>query len=150
MSRENDFYTRITGDSTIMALLTGGVYKAETVGIEGISREQTPSAFDANGYLKPCCLVKQRGEIPDGTLLDPIAQVMSVSQVVECWLYQDRLYTTIDSAGERLKYLFIGYMFSDSFEIMWVNTLDRVRDKGALKGCSMKKIDFQVKRVWTP
>lgn len=150
MSRENDFYTRITADSTIMALLTGGVHKAETVGIEGITRETTPAAFDANGYLKPCCLVKQRGQVPDGTIFDPITQAQSISQVVECWLYQDRLYTTIDSAGERLKALFIGYMFSDSFEIMWVNTLDRTRDKGPLKGASLLKIDFQVKSVWTP
>lgn len=43
----------LTGDATLMALLTGGAYG----GVE-ISRQFTPLAFDANNEVLPCALVK--------------------------------------------------------------------------------------------
>lgn len=147
MSRESDFATRMTGDATLMAILTGGVFKSESIGLEGITRATATGAFDTNGYLKPCALVKQRGLIPDGQIADGISQKTSAAQVVEVWLYQDQLYTSIDSAMARLYTLFQGYQLSDTFPIEWVNTIDRQRDDGALKGKSLARMDFQVRSI---
>lgn len=148
MSRESDFATRMTGDATLMAILTGGVHQSGAVGIEGITRETVAAAFDANGYLKPCALVAQRGDIPTGDVVDYLAQVTSNRQIVEIWVYQDApSYTAIDAALARLRTLFFGHWFSDTFEIRLANVLDRERDEGSLSGASMARQDWQVDSI---
>lgn len=147
MSRENDFYARMIADATLVAILTGGVWKKETTGLEGITRETAAAAFDVAGYLRPTALVRQRDIVPDGAVRDPMAQKASTSVVIEIWLYEDRGYTNIDAAMSRLFTLFEGYQFSDSFEVQWVNTVDRLRDMGSLKGASLARMDWQVTGV---
>lgn len=147
MAREDDFATRMTGDATLMAILTGGVFKSGTVGDDGITRAVASSAFDSDGYLKPCCLVKQRGNVPDGQVEDEIAQIDSAIQIVELWFYQDSGYTAIDLAMARTRVLFRGYFLSDSFPLQLVNVLDRQRDKGALTGASLARQDWQVNNI---
>lgn len=149
MSRENDFYTRMIADATLVATLTGGVWKKETTGVEGITRETAAAAFDTNGYLKPCALVRERELVPDNAVRDPMAQVTSASQAVEIWLYADAGagYGAIQSAKNRLYTLFEGHQFSDSFEVMWTNALGNLRDLGALKNSCMSRIDFIVYEI---
>lgn len=147
MSRETDFETRMEADASLMAILTGGVYAAGSLGLLGITRETVPAAFDANGYLKPCALVRQRPLIPDLQVIDQIAQVASATQVVEIYVYEDSGYTNIDSALGRLYTLFYGYQFSDSFPVEWLGTLDRERDQGALPGASMARQEWLVANV---
>lgn len=144
MSREADFAARMTADSALMLILTGGVYRAELVGLEGLTRETTPNAFDANGYLKPSVLVRQRGNVPDGTVRDGLAQVVSTTQVVELYLYEDRGYTAIDAALARLFVLLEGHIFAGSYPVELVNVIDRARDEGALNGASLARQDWAV------
>ena len=148
MSRENDFAAIMQADSTLMVTLTGGVYQAGLVGIEGVTRETTPAAF-ANGYLLPVALVKQRGRIPDGQILDTLDQDTSVTQVVECWIYCDSGdgYAPIDNAIQELFHLFQGHKLNDSFPIEWINTIERQRDEGAFKGKPLGRIDFLVRSI---
>lgn len=131
----------------LMAILTGGVFTAGAVGIDGITRNATPAAFDANGFLRPCALVKERGLIPDSMVADGLAQVASAGQTVEVWLYELVGYTAIDAALARLKHLFYGYSLTDSFPIEWTNTINRQRDTGALANASLARIDFYVLSV---
>lgn len=145
MSREADFATRMTSDVTLMLILTGGVFKTETVGVEGITRETTPAAFDlSTKYLLPCALVRQRALVPDGIVEDDIEQDTSVRQVVEIWLYEDRGYTSIDAAASRLFVLFQGWQFSDAFPAKLINQIERQRDMGALKNASLGRLDFEL------
>lgn len=144
MTREADFATRMGADATLTAILTGGIYQAGNLGFEGISRTNTPAAFDANGFLLPCALVKERGEIPDRIAQDQIAQRASTAQVVEIWLYQDRQYASIDAALSRLFVLFYGHQFSDSLPLDWINTINREQDEGALQGSSLARQDWIV------
>lgn len=157
MSREDDFKARIVDDvvgspvivtgTPIMATLTGGVFTKAEVGRDGITRNSAPGAFDANGYLKPCALVKQRGLVPDGAIRDGITQDVSAAQVIEIFVYEDGGYTSIDAALARIRDLFIGHHFTSSFEVEWVNLIDRERDEGALQGASMARIDFRVRSI---
>jgi len=144
VAREDDFRTRMTGDTTLMATLTGGVYTSSAVGPEGITRDTTPTAFDASGYLKPCALVRQRGSVPTGEVVDYNDRTTSARQIVEIWLYQDRGYSAIDTALARLYVLFQGHQWSNSFETRLANVLDRQRDPGALAGASMARQEWQV------
>jgi hypothetical protein len=56
-----DIVTALTGDHTLSGLLTGGVFA-----VTEISRQATPGAFDTNGEIKPCALVKLEAEAPTG------------------------------------------------------------------------------------
>lgn len=148
MSREADFATVMEADATLMAILTGGVHVSGEVGPEGISRHTTPSAFDSDGYLLPCALVRQRALVPDGIVRDGQAQHVSAAQVVEIWLYEDRGYSNIDSAIMRLFVLFEGVTVGgDAFPAALVNVLDRQRDEGALAGSSLARMDWAVNSI---
>lgn len=149
MALEDDFATRMLADATLMAILDGGVFKAGTVGLEGITRETASTAFDANGYLEPVALVRQRGNVPDGNVRDGMAQKTSAVQVVEIYVYTDSAagFTEIDAAIDRLYELFEGWQPSNSFPVEWVNTIERQRDTGALAGANLSRIDFAVYNV---
>lgn len=54
-------YDLLSNDDTLMATLTGGLYKD----VE-ISRQGTPDAFDANGEIEPCGLLKMETQTPFG------------------------------------------------------------------------------------
>lgn len=146
MAIEEDFATRMEADATLMAILTGGVYTAGAVGLEGITREATPSAF-SGGYLRPAALVRQRGNVPTFDVVDYIQQVTSASQIVEIYLYEDRGYTNIDAALARLYTLFQGHIMADTFEIRLANVIDRQRDQGSLAGASLARLDWQVVNI---
>jgi hypothetical protein len=149
---EADIAALIADNPAIMALLTGGVYQSGLVGIEGITRETTPAAFDdVTGYLLPCCLVRQRDLIPTFDVLDFDAQAKSTNQIVECWLYQDApLYDVIDAVSSLIYGLLQGKPLPYSFELDLVNVIGRQRDGGALNNASLGRLDFAVYRILTP
>lgn len=148
MSRETDFQTRMEADAPLMAILTGGVYVAGELGREGITRTSAPSAFDSNGYLKPCALVRQRSQVSDSQVIDQIEQIASETRIIEIYLYEDSGYTNIDSALSRLFTLFFGYQFSNGgFPLEWIGTLDRERDQGALDGASLARQEWLLANV---
>lgn len=79
------------GDTTLMGLLPGGVHVSEE-----ISREHTPSAFDASRELQPCALVRLETEIPYGP------HQTSSRAFVRIHLYQLYGYSNIEGARQRL------------------------------------------------
>lgn len=151
MSRENDFYELLTGNATLLATLTGGVFTTEGVGIDGITRDTAPAAFAASGFLKPCALVHERSLVPDGVARDSLALTFTARQIVEVYLYCDSAdgYTPIDTAKARVIRLLMGHQFSDSFELELVNVVTRLREPaGPLSGASVERLDWVVDSVW--
>lgn len=144
MSRESDFYGVASEDDTLVAILTGGIYTVESLGLEGISRAGTPDAFNENGFLLPTALIRQRERVTDDIVNDIDENVVSVTQAVEIYIYDDTGYTNIDAALARLYTLFQGYVFSDSFPVEWLGTLDRQRDFAALGGACLARQDWIV------
>jgi hypothetical protein len=139
----------LIADTTLMATLTGGVLKSSTVGPAGITRETVASAFGTDGYLKPCALVKQRGNVPNGVIRDEMAQIISAAQVVEVYIYADASanYTAVDTALGRIIQLLEGRAFTGSFPCALANIIDRQRDPGALFGAAMARADFLILNV---
>ena len=149
MSRENDFYGVLNGDATLLTTLTGGIYKVESIGISGISRDVAPAAYDADGFLLPCALIRERSFVPDGVLRDTMAKQLTARQVVEVYLYEDRTYTAIDTAKARVIALLMGYQFADSFELELANIVPRLRDpEGPVTNASMERLDWVVDSVY--
>lgn len=63
MSMVEDLISTLEANPTLLNYLTGGIYGDDVV---EISRQATPAAFDANGEILPCLLVRQGNRAPDG------------------------------------------------------------------------------------
>lgn len=150
MSREADLAGVLSADSTLTGILTGGIYQAGLVGLEGINRKSTPGAFTVGGALQPCALVKQRGNVVDYLLSDEAAQLASATQVVEVWLYEDRTYTAIQAAMNRIYALLQGRLFTNAFPLELGLIVDRQRDVGALANASLARMDWTVRSILQP
>lgn len=147
-SRETDFVTIMQADGTLMSILTGGVYAAGALGREGLTREEAPGAFDANGWLKPAAVVRERSLVPDNYVRDGLAQATSVVQVVEIYCYADGSGAALEPVIDRLYALFEGRQFDDTFPVALANVIKGQRDTGALDGAAMCRVDFAVYSVW--
>lgn len=145
MAREDEVAAILEADVTLMAILTGGVYTSGELGPLGITRDTAEGAFDADGWLQPCALVKEAPTVSTSDVTDYEAQVQSARQRVEIWLYQDQgSYAALDSARARIYTLLQGYVFDDSFELSLAQEWTRQRDPGALSGASMARQDWRV------
>jgi hypothetical protein len=84
-------YGLLSGDATLMATLTGGLHtKTE------ISRQDTPAAFDANGEILPCALLKFETQTPWGPFAHGSRLYFSLL------LYQRAGYEAIEAARQRV------------------------------------------------
>lgn len=81
----------LAGDGTLAGTLTGGVHRARE-----ISRQDTPAAYDANGELLPCALVKQSTGTPWGPIHD------GGRLYVQVWFYERAGFENIEAARKRV------------------------------------------------
>lgn len=81
--------TLLEADTTLMALLTGGIYLETEIQPEGITRTSVPAAYDSDGWLKPLLRVRGRAVIPFGVFRDRTAKTVTQRQAVELYLQQD-------------------------------------------------------------
>ena len=147
MSREADFYAVLNADATLLATLTGGVWKRESVGVEGLTRATAAAAFDSSGYLRPCALIAERATVPDGVVKDLMAQKVSTRVIVEVYLYADAGagYSALDTAAARIYVLLQGKQFTGSAEVELVNVVGRWREvDGPLRNAAGIRYDWLV------
>lgn len=113
--------TAIEGDGTLAALLTGGVHA-----VTEISREEASGAFDANGEIQPCALVKLPSEFSDGPLS------MTGRQALDIYIYERQGYATIDQCLDPLRALLhrqkIGAAADKIFEVRHTDDVKDQRD----------------------
>lgn len=118
---------RLKGNSVLMALLTGGVYNGGIV--HEISRQNTPTAFDANKEILPAALVQYENETPVGPLRT------SSSLYVVIYFYQRFGHGTIQQAHLQTRILLDRVVLqpveggSRNFEIRHANTLLGMNDQ---------------------
>lgn len=151
MTRESLFAARMLADTGVLVpLIPGGVYQATQLFEPGISRSnaQTANAFDSdiNKSLKTCALVRERAEVPDGIVRDGYVQLLSTVQVVETWFYKEGTQEALDLIKDRMLTLFEGEPIANGFEVFLINVI-RDRDRGALKGAALLKMDWQVNSI---
>lgn len=117
--------TVLQGDWVLAAALPGGLHRA----VE-ISRQATPGAFDGNGELRGCGLVKQETATPWGPHQD------SGRLYVVVYFYQRSGYDSIEAARKRVYELLHRVKLrpvdgSGCYEVRHVNDVIDVED-GAL------------------
>ena len=81
----------LLADGPLMSVLTGGVHDTSE-----ITRQLAPTAFDANGEIKPCALVKSGNE----TAMQH--KIQAVQTPVVIYLYERSGYAAIDAALARI------------------------------------------------
>ena len=123
----------IEADGTLAGLLTGGIHTGE------ISRQGTPEAFDGNGEVLPCALVKVEAETPTGPYRT------SARQFVLVYLFQQHETEAIDAALDRIFLLLHALKLQGSWECRWVGDVQDVED-AALR-CSMALSRYQITRL---
>jgi hypothetical protein len=133
MSRETEVKAILQADVPLMALLTGGIYTAEEVGVEGFRREEgtpTEDAFDADGYLLPCAMIREGSIAPYGNLRDAQGGFLAVSQAVMIYYYQFRGHDVISQARDRVLDILEGTRLGRSYPIWTDGSALPVPDTG--------------------
>jgi hypothetical protein len=131
------FQAAMQADATLSGLLTGGVHTTNE-----ISRQDTPDAFDANGEIQPCALVKISSESAFGP------RSIGGRQLINVYLYERQGTTNIDAALNALRPLFhntkVGAASDKAWWSTWANEVRDQRDDAL--DCDMAMVQFQVAR----
>lgn len=91
--------TLLNGDATLSALLTGGVFNAESFSFDGGGADEAP--YESNGILiQPFAVVRFR----EADVVNPV-KVGAEMQSVEVYIYDNVGYDTIESALSQIKSL---------------------------------------------
>ena len=153
MSREGEIATLLLADAEMVTLTPGGIYTDETLGVEGIRRGEgspTEDAFDVDGYLKTCVLVKQRSEVPYGDIRVSKEKITATSQVVEIYFYEFRGHSEIDAAKDRAYEILENERLDSSYPIMWVGETAHVPDVGPVMNSTTLRQDWQIISIKKP
>jgi len=125
----------LEADTTLMAILTGGVYAGGE-----IARQGTPNAFDANGEILPCTLVKVETETPWGPYDDSSRQYLVVM------FYERSGYENIDEALARV-YVLLHKTKLDTAGVWETVHADDVRDQeDQALACSLSYSRYAIAR----
>ena len=133
MSIRSALLSVLSGDTALMATLTGGVY-----GEAEISRQGTPGAFDANEEVLPCALLAMEAEDPAGPF------PTSSRAFVTVYFYARAGYSAIDTALARVYALLHRARVSN--EGVWqIRHAGDVRDqRDPALDCAMSMSRYQV------
>lgn len=142
MSALSSIKARLEADATLLATATGGVFSFDETGRLGINRTNTPAAFDSNGIIKPCVLLRLRSSTPDYVLQDDSGQYQSVREVIEVWLYEDSGYSAIETMRSRCYTLLQATQVTGVFAIRWTGDIRSSIDFDL--NASVERSDYQV------
>lgn len=146
-TREQQVAEILRGDASLLALLPGGIYTAQEVGVEGMRREPgsvTAAAFDSTGKLKTCAVVRQRGDVPYSDVRSLKDKFVAVGTVVEIYFYEWRGYEEIQPAKARTYELLEGVRLEDSYPIWWMMETPYFYDVGPVANSTTLRQDWQV------
>lgn len=154
MSKENELRDLMKADATLVSLLPGGIYSDEEIGIEGFHRGEsdpldpryssTALAYDEDGYLKACALVRQLGEVVVPRTQDLGGGFEALSQTVQVYYYQDRGHDLIDAAKTRGKAVLFNKRLGKSYPIWCDNESPYLYDAGANSNTTTVRQDWKV------
>jgi len=142
LSALSSITTRLEADATLLATATGGIYDLTETSRLGINRTNTPAAFDSNGVIKPCVLLRLRSSTPDYVLQDDTSQYQSVREMIEVYFYEDSGYTAIETMRTRCYALLQATQVTGAFAIRWAGDIRSSIDFDL--NASVERSDYQV------
>lgn len=146
MNLELEVAEALRADATLMAILLGGVYTEEEVGVEGIRRgdsSPTADAFDQGGILQPCAVVRHHSPFPSDEVRDEDEGMMSVQQVISVFYYQFRGHLIVDSAKDRGYSVLQGFKPENTTRLSFLFETDAIADMGPVANSTVLRQDWQ-------
>lgn len=112
----------LVSTSAISSLLTGGIYTIRLTNFTGISRDTTPQAFDANGYLKPCAFVGEGDVTVEPQVMMEMGAdsgdiAFCLSRPIIIYVYTNRDYATLDDVCTKIVRRLVGYTLSGAYPL---------------------------------
>lgn len=146
MSIESAIVTLARAQSTLTAILTGGIYGYREIGKKGIdpANSVTAGAYSLSNELNillPCCVIKVRSQVSDSSRFDVASQTTGLRGVVEFWLYDQNNYTAIENARAIIYALFQSKTNANIGITALVNRLDGLRDE-SLNDAALLRDDY--------
>lgn len=114
----------LTSDTTLMAVLTGGVYDASDLPSDGLTSSAIPGAFNGS-YLKPCALIRFGGES------ETEIKATTKRRFVHIFFYDQRGYTNIDAAIKRCQVLLDRKRHKAGTQVFYTSWVDNLSDSVA-------------------
>jgi hypothetical protein len=135
MTLRDDVKTVLDADAELVALLTGGIYDASDLEGSEITRQSAPDAFDANGEILPCALIRL------GTNAQTGPYDASQRTSIRIFYYQRSGYDVIDQAIDLVRVdLDRKQIGSTIWEVRWSSNLRDMYDQAL--NCSMAQSTF--------
>ena len=147
MTRETEIKDVLTADSTLMTLLTGGVYTSEEVGPEGLRRGEdspTDAAFDENELLKPCVIIRQLDAVPYTRIRSHNPPMAGITEPLEIFIYQRRNQNIIEQVRIRIFELLEGRRLGKSYPMMWQGESPVGFDTGTVANATVMRQGWQI------
>ena len=151
MSREFEVATLLRADPLLTSILTGGIFTDEEIGVEGIRRgiapddtNPTKEAFDENGVLRPCAVVRQRGETNYQNIRMPNERMEAVGVVVQVFFYEFRGHVAIDIARQRVYELLFNTRLPGTYPLWRIAESPTFPDMGPVANSTVGIQDWQV------
>ena len=138
----------LTADASLVTLLTGGIYTYQETKRLGLNKTTVPAAYDANGFIKPCALVKQRSRVPTSAIKDAGTQTTSEAAVIEAFLYSDGNDTPPETAANRVYVLLHDQIIAGGY-MQLINQIDDWRDE-TLDFANLIRLDFSWNGIRQP
>jgi hypothetical protein len=123
--------TLLNADSTLTALLTGGIYEFEYSGRKGLNRIEVVQAYvQKTGLLKPLCIIYEAAAIDTGEVHSPSTGRVSTITPITGWIYDqgDSGYGTIASAEQRIYHDLAFTRLTGALQILWGQTIKDKRE----------------------
>lgn len=137
--------TMLSADATLAGILTGGIYRFDEPGMNGISPKSLAAAYDTDKFLKPCAVIHQRSNLKWGGMHDSANQVDSMRAVVEIFVYDDaaRSYDNVVAGRLRIGKLLEAQFLPGFGWMKEINELAEQRDP-LMQNAVFHEVDYQV------
>ena len=146
MSKEQDVVDLLLADSVLTSILTGGIYTDETVSLQGFHRGEdspTNAAFDEDGNLLPCAIVRQESEEPYRGLQMPRDQITPTSQAILIFFYQNRERDQIVLAKKRSYQVLQNKRLGKTYPLIWIGDTPPFFDVGPVANSTTIRQDWR-------
>ena len=153
MNKEEEIVAILKADSTLSTILTGGIYSDSELGVEGMRRDEefpTFPAFDGDGILLPCAVVRQRAVIPTYDVYDLDEKHVSMSQVFEIHYHQFRGHDAIDAAKEKVFFILLNRRLNGTYPLTCDQETAYFYDVGPVKNSTTVRQDWIVVDIRKP
>jgi hypothetical protein len=153
MSREAEVAALLLDDEDMVALLPGGIYTDEQLGVEGIRRgagNPSAAAFNEDGDLLTCAMVRQDSLNPVPGVRSSKDKISGTTQMVFIYFYERRGHSEIELAKQRSYEILEGVRLSDSYELIWEWDTPSYYDMGPVANSTALRQDWRVTGIRRP